>query len=109
MLKHLEVIAKQLRDHNLVFDDSTLEDFLWKYAAETMRYEGIAVRGTQKGYMRYLMFQKAEDMLNRATLLGTRICSPLEIREFHTYSDIQEMVRREHTCGLYKSLKTPSS
>lgn len=118
MLKHLEEIADKLRECNLVFDNSTFEDFLWKYALETMKFEGIPVRGTQKGYMRYLMFQKGEDMLKRTTLLATRICTPLEIKRFHTYSEIQEMVQREHHAyglkesrcpPLYKSLKTPSS
>jgi hypothetical protein len=117
MRRHLEVIASQLRSCKLIFNDSDFEDFLWKYSIEVATFQGIRVTGKQKGYLEYLMNQKAEDMLKKAEFFYVILDSPISMKEFNTNQEISEMVRREHMYGvtepachpLYKSLKTPSS
>lgn len=103
MLKKLEEMARQLESFNLIFEDLTFEKFLRRYALETMLIERIPVNGKQTGYMKYLMYQKAQDMINHASLLGPRINETILIEEFCSDEEIKEMVRREHSYGISKS------
>jgi hypothetical protein len=101
MLRKLEAIARQLESFNIIFEDSEFERFLTKYAIETMLTEGIQVNGKQTGYMKYLICRKAEDMLRITSLMSHfMIGGSILIPEFHTDSEIKEMVRREHAYGI---------
>ena len=102
MRKHLEVIANKLRSYKLSFKDDDFEEFLWKYATEVMTFQGIPVRGNQKGYLAYLMNQKAEDMLRTAGQVYLCLDRPVSMGKFHTNQEIREMVRAEHMYGLAK-------
>lgn len=105
MRRELEDIAKRMRTRKLIFEDDDFEDFLWKYAVCTMKFEGITVDGKQKGYMHYLMKQKAMDMLRMAEFFYRTNGKPVNMGKFQTGKEISEMVRYEHMCGVERKWK----
>ncbi len=99
MRQELEVIASKLRGCKLIFNDSDYEEFLWKYALETMIFENVPVTGKQKGYMSYLMKQKAMDMLKKAEYFYFLEDKEIPLKHFGNDDEIKSMVRREHMYG----------